>query len=202
MVLRHGFLAWLSRRDALGWLAAVAVLAIGLALGLLWRENRRLEMRLAAAAAGEGAASAALDGPLVGVPLTLLDVVRCGDEPPTVAPVLASRSHWPSTPAPTPASPTTRWCSSTPPTGCASPATACARTTSRSSRSSCLPASRRRGTTATRAQRAAGRRGPGDRQLSVSAWRPPADPAGQLQARRPPASRAPRHPFGGSGRGD
>jgi hypothetical protein len=85
-VVRGGLLAWLSRRAAAAAVAALAVVALGLALGHLWRENERLEERVAALAAAEAAAGGALDAPLAGVPVVLLGVLRGADDVPTIIP--------------------------------------------------------------------------------------------------------------------
>ena len=79
--VRLGLLAWLSRRSAIVALAALVFLAGGLAFGRLWRENERLEARVAEL--GTGPAPGGLGAPLAGVPVVLLGVLRGDGVPPT-----------------------------------------------------------------------------------------------------------------------
>jgi hypothetical protein len=82
--VRLGLLAWFSRRSVIVALAALVVLAGGLAFGRLWRANERLEARVAAL--GTGPAPGGLGAPLAGVPVVLLGVLRGEGEPPTIDP--------------------------------------------------------------------------------------------------------------------
>lgn len=80
-----GLVAWLSRRAVATAMAAVLVVAVGLAFALLWRQNRHLETRIAELATGASPIRGEVTAPLVGVPVALLGVVR-GEEgaPPVV----------------------------------------------------------------------------------------------------------------------
>lgn len=84
-----GLLAWLVRRGAgVAWaLAALAVVVGALASAHLWRQNERLETRVAELSTGYGPTGPAGDGlgvPLAGVPVTLLGVLRGEDGAPPV----------------------------------------------------------------------------------------------------------------------
>lgn len=84
--VRGGLLAWLSRRAAVTTLAAVALLGLGLVAGRLWRQDERLESRLAEPTTAAQAASTDLAAPLAGLPVVLLGVVRGEEEAPVVSP--------------------------------------------------------------------------------------------------------------------
>lgn len=90
--VRVGLAAWLVRRRALATLAVLAVLAGGVALELLWRDNARLESLLAERGGPEAGPSSGpdsgpgtgLEAPLAGVPVVLLGVWRGDEGPPVV----------------------------------------------------------------------------------------------------------------------
>ncbi len=73
-----GVLAWLWRRRGLLAIAVLAAVVAGTAWLQLWRENRRLELRVAELAGGDSGGGE-LAGPLAAVPVVLLGVVRGED---------------------------------------------------------------------------------------------------------------------------
>ena len=78
--LRRGLLAWLARRGPgsarlAASALAVALVALGLATAVLWRQNQRLEER-----------AAELGAPVAALPVVLLGTLRGDDDPPAVAP--------------------------------------------------------------------------------------------------------------------